>query len=450
MIWTSIKRVAVAALYLIGFAAQAAPVTYTYTGPNFVSRSEHLVVSFTTSAPLAANRSYLSQADAGVTTSAVQVFGSGGQVANFNLPVTTLQVHTNGAGAIDSWFIFGDFNSLTGLAPTMTGVDRQAYTMNTMAYIPGTGVPGAVGLVTGHYMYDQATETQFYPSCSGAPSGCTLAGNGQPYVSVFGGIINPSNTSGASWVVSGVTPPPPPPPPPTVSITGNLTDGIVGVGYVATLNAGGGTAPYTWSASNLPPGLTMRDGVVSGTPTIAGQYAVGVTATDLGGAMGSSPYSINIVYPTCSGSNAVITSVGRDFLVVNGGLALGDHVWYTPKPAGTTFTGGTTTFDTGELIDFAGWMDPVSGCHANAMTVKPAPSQSCVPPLGAKHSTGQGVVTAVGPNYLVANRVRIDYAACTILRLRERKTAPAVGDKVEWKGFVQPNGNTMATRLSFN
>ena len=50
--------------------------------------------------------------------------------------------------------------------------------------------------------------------------------------------------------------------------------------------ASGGTAPYSWSASGLPAGLSINSstGSISGTPTAAGTYSVTVTATD-----GSSP-----------------------------------------------------------------------------------------------------------------------------------------------------------------
>src|SRR5574340_985180 len=104
-----------------------------------------------------------------------------------------------------------------------------------------------------------------------------------------------------------------------------------------------------------------------------GTSRITVTVTDSTGALAHATYSLTIDLPVCSNTNAVITSVGRDFIVVNGGLNLADHVWYTPTPAGTTFTGGTSTFLTGELVDFVGTLDPVAGCYATSMTVKPAP-----------------------------------------------------------------------------
>lgn len=49
-----------------------------------------------------------------------------------------------------------------------------------------------------------------------------------------------------------------------------------------TITASGGTAPYTWSATGLPAGVTINTttGEVSGTPTAAGTFSVTVTATD--------------------------------------------------------------------------------------------------------------------------------------------------------------------------
>ncbi|HEX9548477.1 MAG TPA: putative Ig domain-containing protein, partial [Acidimicrobiales bacterium] len=50
----------------------------------------------------------------------------------------------------------------------------------------------------------------------------------------------------------------------------------------ATLAASGGPTPYTWSASGLPPGLSLAaaTGVISGSPTRRGIYNVKVTVTD--------------------------------------------------------------------------------------------------------------------------------------------------------------------------
>ncbi|MFC7647531.1 putative Ig domain-containing protein [Streptosporangium lutulentum] len=62
-----------------------------------------------------------------------------------------------------------------------------------------------------------------------------------------------------------------------------------------TLRASGGTAPYTWTATGLPAGLTLSsDGTVSGTPTSAGTASVTVTATDSTGATGSATFRFQV------------------------------------------------------------------------------------------------------------------------------------------------------------
>jgi len=67
----------------------------------------------------------------------------------------------------------------------------------------------------------------------------------------------------------------------------------VGTAVSATHSASGGTAPYTWSATGLPPGLSISSstGTVSGTPTTAGSYGVTVTATASAGGSGSTSYT---------------------------------------------------------------------------------------------------------------------------------------------------------------
>lgn len=66
-------------------------------------------------------------------------------------------------------------------------------------------------------------------------------------------------------------------------ITGSLPGATQGSPYSVQLNATGGQAPYTWTATGLPAGLTCSTtGLISGTPTVNGTFSATITVTDSG------------------------------------------------------------------------------------------------------------------------------------------------------------------------
>ena len=73
-----------------------------------------------------------------------------------------------------------------------------------------------------------------------------------------------------------------PPPPAGLSITTTtLPGGTVGTAYSATLAGSGGTGAESWSATELPAGLSLSPlGVIAGTPTETGTSSVVVTLKD--------------------------------------------------------------------------------------------------------------------------------------------------------------------------
>ncbi len=67
--------------------------------------------------------------------------------------------------------------------------------------------------------------------------------------------------------------------------TASLPGGVRGQLYTVALGAAGGTAPYTWSQSGLPPGISLggETGILSGTPTADDAFAPIFTVTDAAG-----------------------------------------------------------------------------------------------------------------------------------------------------------------------
>lgn len=93
------------------------------------------------------------------------------------------------------------------------------------------------------------------------------------------------------------TPPTPPAPMPLVIVNGSLLpEARVDTPYSVQLQAAGGTPPYaTWTAQGVPQGLTMATtGILSGTPTHAGQHDFIVTVTDNAGVSSHKQMSIDV------------------------------------------------------------------------------------------------------------------------------------------------------------
>ncbi|MFE2756817.1 S8 family peptidase [Actinosynnema sp. NPDC059335] len=108
---------------------------------------------------------------------------------------------------------------------------------------------------------------------------------------------------------------------PAVTPPGNQT-GTVGVATSLQLKASGGTPPYTWSATGLPPGLAIAagTGLISGTPTTAGAYTVTATVTDSAGKSSSATFSW-----TVNPAGGACAAPGEK--LVNGGFESGTTGW---------------------------------------------------------------------------------------------------------------------------
>ncbi|WP_183095273.1 putative Ig domain-containing protein [Nocardioides stalactiti] len=139
-------------------------------------------------------------------------------------------------------------------------------------------------------------------------------------------------------------------PAPLAVKVGAATEGVVNRAYAATpVVPSHGTAPYRFSATNLPAGLTISPttGRITGRPTTVGTKAVAVTVTDATGALLTRTVSI----PVLSATSLTTTSVALPRLTVGTSVsvtpftAVGGTAPYTYSatglPAGLVINAGT-------------------------------------------------------------------------------------------------------------
>jgi hypothetical protein len=130
--------------------------------------------------------------------------------------------------------------------------------------------------------------------------------------------------------------------PPLAIATTSLPAGVVGTAYSQTLAATGGKTPYTWSVppGTLPRGLSLSPaGIITGTPTMAGNFNFTVTVVDSSSPAQNSvsaPFSIQVNAPkppvsiiTTSLPAGVVSTAYSQTLGATGGTT--PYTWSVPS-----------------------------------------------------------------------------------------------------------------------
>jgi hypothetical protein len=155
---------------------------------------------------------------------------------------------------------------------------------------------------------------------------------------------------------------------PTITTASPLPTAITGAYYLIIMKATGGTLPYTWTLSegSPPPGLSFTDvddyGVVSGTPTSAGNFNFTVRVTDGSGQSQTRSFSaaVETEHPLLSsfrsclalGSAALICELPQGRYEVKSALNIGRSVQIRGSggPGDTTLFRGSPSMETVQSI----------------------------------------------------------------------------------------------------
>lgn len=107
-----------------------------------------------------------------------------------------------------------------------------------------------------------------------------------------------------------------------ITFAPNLPAGTVGAAYSAILSAAG-FGPFSYGATGLPPGLTLKGTTISGTPSMAGTFMGTLTAIDAAGISSTVLATVTISpaagvssYTVPDEGRGKITAVGADYLMV--------------------------------------------------------------------------------------------------------------------------------------
>ncbi|HEX6505132.1 MAG TPA: putative Ig domain-containing protein [Terriglobales bacterium] len=170
-----------------------------------------------------------------------------------------------------------------------------------------------------------------------------------------------------------------------LSVSASLPSGTVGHAYNATVHATGGSSPYLFTvrSGSLPPGLALdkNTGVISGTPSQAGQYAFAIAASDATGRHGDKNLSLHVnpaaISVSITPTGASVASRGSvQFTAYVSGTSNTAVVWSTTSgtvSASGLFTAPSVTVASSAIVTATSVADP-SKLASATVSISPASS----------------------------------------------------------------------------
>ncbi|MFZ7336941.1 autotransporter domain-containing protein [Comamonas jiangduensis] len=470
----------------------AGPDSFTYTATNSSGTSVPAMVSITVEAPVKAPQT-ITFAPPGAQNFGTTPTLSASSTSNLTVSLTS---STTGVCTITSGgtLTFVSAGTCTINADQAGNAAYLAATQVSQSFTVNPVIPGAPTIGTATVGDGQASVSFTPPASNGGssitgytvtsnPGGFTEPGTASPIIvtglangTAYTFTVTATNSAGtgaASGASNSVTPVSSVPPTITLS-PATIANPTVGVPYSQSIAAAGGAAPYTYAISgSLPTGLTFAsNGILSGTPTVAGSYNFTVIATDSStgaGApfAGSRAYSVTVAAPTlvlspASGSLPSATVGGAysqgftasggtapyTYAITSGSVPTGLSLAANGTLSGTPTVAGSYNFTVTTTDSSTGAGAPFTSSHAYSVTVAAGaiPVVSAIAPSSGP-SSGGTTVTITGTGFGGATAVTFGASSATGFTVNSATqitaTAPAGTGTVDIR--VTTAGGTSAT-----
>lgn len=155
---------------------------------------------------------------------------------------------------------------------------------------------------------------------------------------------------------------------PAVSLPRTLRTGTTGIPYLNTLKPTGGYGALTLTVTDLPPGLTLDGTVLSGIPTVAGNFIIHATAVDSLGTTLVREITVSVLagaapnYTLKDQGTGLVSAIGQGFIKVGSKFIVLD--------GDSTITANGKVLAVGSSVSWTGLRDGLTKIvHAATLTL---------------------------------------------------------------------------------